>query len=89
MQYLHQVKETLTQQGALSVDYRLVCGHAASAILDLIDEIPNSLVALTTHGRSGVGRWVWGSLGSRQPRVISCLVGITYGVPVCSSSLAP
>ena len=68
MQYLHDVKERLTQQGALSVDDRLVRGHAADAILDLINEVPDSLVALTTHGRSGVGRWVLGSVADRLIR---------------------
>ena len=68
MQYLHQVKERLIGQGVLSIDDRLVRGHAADAILDLIHEIPDSLVALTTHGRSGVGRWVMGSVADRLVR---------------------
>ena len=68
VQYLHDVKGRLIPQGVLSVEERLVRGNPAGAILDLIDEIPDSLVALTTHGRSGVGRWVMGSVADRLVR---------------------
>lgn len=66
--YLQQMTEKLNQKGISSVDNRLVHGHAASSILDVIQEIPDSLVALTTHGRSGVGRWVLGSVADRLVR---------------------
>ncbi len=68
MQYLHQVKEQLAGEGVLSIDDRLVRGHAADAILNLIENTPDSLVALTTHGRSGVGRWLLGSVADRLVR---------------------
>ena len=66
--YLLQVKERLTQGGVSSVDQRLVHGNPANAILDTLEDIPDSLVALTTHGRSGVGRWVLGSITDRLVR---------------------
>ena len=45
-----------------------MAGSAAGAILDLAQETPDSLVALTTHGRSGVERWVLGSVTDRLVR---------------------
>ena len=54
--YLDRVKEKLIQDKVSSVESRLLHGNAAKAIVDMIDETPDSLVALTTHGRSGVGR---------------------------------
>jgi nucleotide-binding universal stress UspA family protein len=65
MQYLHQVKERLNRQGVSSVEERLLKGYAADAIVDLARETPYSLVAMTTHGRSGVGRWLLGSVADR------------------------
>jgi nucleotide-binding universal stress UspA family protein len=65
MQYLHEVKEKLNQQGISSVEERLLKGSAADAIADLARQTPYSLIAMTTHGRSGVGRWLLGSVAER------------------------
>jgi nucleotide-binding universal stress UspA family protein len=65
MQYLHQVQEKLNNQGVSSVEERLLKGHAADAIVSLARETPHSLVAMTSHGRSGVGRWLLGSVADR------------------------
>jgi nucleotide-binding universal stress UspA family protein len=54
--YLSQVKENLLKNGVKSVKERVVSGNSAISILDLVQETPNCLVALTTHGRSGVER---------------------------------
>ena len=68
MQYLHQVKEKLNNQRVSSVEERLLKGQAADAIVSLARETPHSLVAMTTHGRSGVGRWLLGSIADRVVR---------------------
>ncbi len=66
VQYLHEVNEKLSQQGV--VVERLLHGDPASAIVDLAHETPNSLVAMTSHGRSGLGRWLLGSVADRVVR---------------------
>ncbi len=66
--HLQQVKERLIRNGVSSVEERLLNGNAARAILDLVQETADSLVALTTHGRSGVERWVLGSVTDRLVR---------------------
>ncbi len=66
--HLQQMKERLIRNGVSSVEERLVNGNAARAILDLVQETADSLVALTTHGRSGVERWVLGSVTDRLVR---------------------
>ena len=40
-------------------------GDAASEIIDLARKTPNSLIAMSTHGRSGIGRWVLGSVAEK------------------------
>jgi nucleotide-binding universal stress UspA family protein len=67
-EYLYKVSGNLGQQGLPSVEVRLLHGNAAGAIVDLARETPNSLVTMTTHGRSGVGRWVLGSVTGRVVR---------------------
>ena len=66
--YLAELKERLTRQGAASVSSSLLHGPAADMIADLAASARNNLVAMTTHGRSGVGRLVLGSVAERVVR---------------------
>jgi nucleotide-binding universal stress UspA family protein len=43
-------------------------GDIAEEILQFASEIPGTLVAMTTHGRSGVQRWTLGSIADRVMR---------------------
>ena len=63
--YLRQVGQALRQQGVATVRERVVQGHPAAAIVDFPVHAPNCLFAMTTHGRSGVGRWLLGSVTDR------------------------
>ncbi|MGN6733572.1 MAG: universal stress protein, partial [Candidatus Binatia bacterium] len=42
-----------------------VLGDAASEIIDFARRTDNNLVAMSTHGRSGVGRWLVGSIAEK------------------------
>ena len=66
--YLDRLKEDLLQQGVGSVETHCLRGDPASSIIDVAGETPDRLVAMTTHGRSGVGRWVLGSVADRVVR---------------------
>jgi nucleotide-binding universal stress UspA family protein len=65
IEYLHKVGQKLMGEGLPQVEERLLHGHPAAAIVDLARETPHSLVAMTTHGRSGIGRWLLGSVADR------------------------
>ncbi len=66
--YVSDVKRRLQQQGVGNVEARLVQGAPADCIVDLASSYDNSLVAMTTHGRSGVGRMILGSVAERVVR---------------------
>jgi nucleotide-binding universal stress UspA family protein len=68
MRYLHEVSKRLKAEGVPNVSQRLLQGQPADAIISLAQEIPGSLVAMTTHGRSGVQRWLLGSVADRVVR---------------------
>ena len=60
--YLAGVQTRLQAQG-LALHTELLEGDPAQALLAYAAQIPNlALMALATHGRSGVGRWVFGSV---------------------------
>jgi nucleotide-binding universal stress UspA family protein len=68
MDYLEEVADKLRQQGIPSVEKRLIFGHPPSVIEDLVEEDLDSLVAMTSNVRSGLGRWVLGSVTDRVVR---------------------
>ncbi len=43
-------------------------GKPAEAILSYAESIPNSLITIATHGRSGLARWVFGSVAEKVLR---------------------
>ncbi len=43
----------------------VVEGDSAGEIIDLARKTPHSLIAMSTHGRSGIGRWVLGSIAEK------------------------
>ena len=60
-EYLGEVAAGLRENG-VQVDTRVILGTPASAIADYSHEIDCDVIAMATHGRSGVSRWVLGSV---------------------------
>jgi len=63
--YLNGVKKSLEADGIEEVEVRIAEGQPAEAIIDAAHEMSDILVAMTTHGRSGLGRWILGSVAGR------------------------
>jgi nucleotide-binding universal stress UspA family protein len=66
--YLRAIEKKLTVQGVPKVFSVVAEGGGAEHIIDLAKKSPGGMVAMSTHGRSGIGRWV---LGSVTDRVVS------------------
>ena len=60
--YLEKKTEATKKLGVESVRYIAKYGIAADEIISLGRETPDNLIAMCTHGRSGVKRWVLGSV---------------------------
>jgi nucleotide-binding universal stress UspA family protein len=63
--YLAAKVEQLRAEGVEQVTTSAVEGDAASEIIDIARAAPDNLIAMSTHGRSGVTRWVVGSVAER------------------------
>ena len=65
--YLEKVASRLAQEG---VDARteVKTGNPAALLSEEGAKQPGTLIALTTHGRSGVGRWLMGSVADKVVR---------------------
>ncbi len=66
-EYLAEVAQRLAARG-LKVNRYVLRGAPAQAILDQAQQLSESIVALTTHGRSGLRRWVLGSVAEALVR---------------------
>jgi nucleotide-binding universal stress UspA family protein len=63
--YLEGKVASLRADGVERVVGTALEGDAASEIIDLASKTPDSLIGMSTHGRSGIGRWVLGSVAER------------------------
>jgi len=66
-EYLSQVADRLKQEGIVAKTV-VVQGKADEEILDYINNNQIDLVIMSTRGRSGVSRWVFGSVANRVVR---------------------
>lgn len=62
--YFEQTRQTLQEKGYL-VNTAIVEGDAAEAIINSANLCDADLIAMTTHGRSGIARWTLGSIADR------------------------
>jgi nucleotide-binding universal stress UspA family protein len=65
--YLTGLAKQLKARG-LTVQWEVLRGAAGSRIVEFAKETPDSLVTMTTHGRSGFRRWVMGSVADKVVR---------------------
>ena len=65
--YLNKAGERLKRKGA-AVAARVSTGDASEAIVKVAEEINADLIAMSTHGRSGLSRWAFGSVTDKVLR---------------------
>jgi nucleotide-binding universal stress UspA family protein len=66
------------RRGGVRVSTRLVSGSPAQAVVDLARRTRADLLVLGTHGRTGVTRFLLGSVAERVVRTVRCPV-LTVG----------
>jgi nucleotide-binding universal stress UspA family protein len=62
--YLDAITETLQQQG-FHPHVRIEVGDPAQSIIRVANELNVEMIIMSTHGRSGITRWLFGSVTSR------------------------
>ena len=62
--YLEAVGAHLKQKG-VTVKCEVRAGSEAEEIIKLATEMNSDMIAMTTHGRSGVGRWAFGGVADK------------------------
>lgn len=60
--YLDGKSHELRAEGVAQVSATVIQGDPASEVIGLARKTPDNLIAMSTHGRSGIGRWLLGSV---------------------------
>lgn len=66
-EYLNKAAEGLRSKGT-NVKITIETGNAAEEIIKAADKMSADLIAMSTHGRSGISRWAFGSVTDRVLR---------------------
>jgi nucleotide-binding universal stress UspA family protein len=64
LSYLEHVAQPV-RSGGLKVSTNVLFGDAATNIVDCAEKHAVDLIAISTHGRSGLGRWVFGNVADK------------------------
>ena len=67
IEYLETLSKGLKSKRVV-VEYKVGVGKAAEEVIKAADEIDAGLVAMSTHGRSGLSRWAFGSVTDKVLR---------------------
>lgn len=71
--YLERTAEQLRSRG-VNVAVTVQTGHPATVIASVAANNAVDTVVMSTHGRSGLGRWVFGSIAEKVLRMVECPV---------------
>ncbi len=80
--YLKEIVARLKKTGA-NTKADVIYGKASEVLSDYATKNKVDLVIIATHGRSGVSRWVWGSVADRLVRSVSAPV-LMVRAPGCA-----
>lgn len=69
--YLREIVNKYQQRGVRTYP-AMASGAVPTAILDYVEEQDVDLIAMTTHGRTGLRRWVYGSVTEKVLRGTRC-----------------
>jgi nucleotide-binding universal stress UspA family protein len=79
--YLRELVNRVHLDGAQK-HWEVVSGRVAETLADYANKNNVDLIVIATHGRSGVSRWVWGSVADRILRS-SCVPILMVRAPGC------
>ncbi|MCX7938324.1 MAG: universal stress protein [Thermoflexales bacterium] len=72
--YLKQVAARVASEVSTEVSIAVLDGVVADSIVDYAQDVGADLIVMTTHGRTGMERWLLGSVAERVVRGAKCPV---------------
>jgi nucleotide-binding universal stress UspA family protein len=82
-EYVRQTVERFDKD-SIEVRSEILYGFPADVLADYAGKNSVDLIVLATHGRSGIGRWLWGSVADRLLRS-ACVPIMMIRAPGCGT----
>lgn len=83
--YLKGLISRLKYDG-VNLEYKIIVGRVAESLIEYAEKNGIDLIVIATHGRSGISRWVWGSVADRLLRSVQVPV-LMVRAPGCVSGV--
>jgi nucleotide-binding universal stress UspA family protein len=83
--YLEEIVQKTSLEGAV-LSYEVLEGQVAETLAQWAEQNGVDLIIIASHGRSGVGRWVMGSVADRLLRSV-CVPVMMIRAPGCVSGI--
>ena len=83
--YLKEIVARLKKTG-INAKADVIYGKASQVLSDYATKNDVDLVIIATHGRSGISRWVWGSVADRLLRSV-CVPVLMIRAPGCVTGI--
>lgn len=78
-EYLERVAHDLEQEMHIQVAVEVEAGDPASVLVELAMRLHVDAIVMSTHGRSGFSRWIFGSVTQKVLGVTPCPVFVVPG----------
>ena len=72
--YLKRIASDVEEEHGIQVNTRVEVGDAATMITDIAQNILVDAIVMSTHGRSGISRWLFGSVTQKVLSAAPCPV---------------
>ncbi len=83
--YLDGVLKQMTANGQMKSE--IIVGEPVHSLADFAEKNGVDIIIMATHGRSGISRWVWGSVADRLLRTV-CVPTLMVRAPGCVPGFA-
>jgi nucleotide-binding universal stress UspA family protein len=80
--YLDQLVNQLKGKGIKRAQAEVLYGNVIDQLVDYMNKSNADLIVIASHGRSGISRWVWGSVADKILRS-SCVPVLIVRAPGC------
>lgn len=87
-QYRQTLEQIKSPDPKVQIQHRLEEGFPASEIIRVANEVQCDMIVLGTHGRSGLGRLLMGSVAEQVVRKATCPV-LTVKGPITETAATP
>ena len=87
--YLQHLAERMQLPPTITLNVEVYLGNATTVIVERAQALHVDAIVMSTHGRSGISRWMYGSVTQRVLALMPCPVLVVPGQSISSPQPTP